>query len=77
MKQTEYGRVTFRVRTHVCGATQVAMSAKNGAKLVRITEDGRDDLIVTTSRGTSEVPWSNVASAEPVGTRPLAKAKPK
>jgi hypothetical protein len=44
---------------------QTGIQAGNGVRLLRVTEDGRDDLYVSgssVSPGT-EIPWSNVASA--------------
>lgn len=73
--QTEYTNVTFRIRTKIHGSTVAALSSKNGFKLLRVTEDGRDDLTVASARGACEVPWSNVASAILMHAAPAKKGK--
>lgn len=61
---TEYARVTFKARTFVGRQSRDGIGAKNGVRLVRVTEDGRDDLRVSGPgfADTWEVPWSNIAS---------------
>jgi hypothetical protein len=72
--KTEYNNVTFRVRTRICGSTVGALSSKDGIKLTRVTDAGRDDLLVVTSRGACEVPWTNIASAQAGPAKVKAKA---
>lgn len=45
--QIEYTNVVFLVGTRIHGSYTRAMSAKDGRKLTRIVESGRDDLVIT------------------------------
>ena len=58
--KTEYASVKLPPNT-LAGATVTSLSARNGTTLTRVTEDGRDDLVVTkagNARGSFEIAWS-------------------
>lgn len=66
-KITPYKSVEFKFRARVVlGVARVAsVEALKGVKLLRVTDEGRDDLCIDGPQilpGT-EVPWSNVTAA--------------
>lgn len=73
MMKTEYQSVVFPPGTSVFGRITRAMSHRDGVKLERVTEDGRDDLVITKpGREPWDVPWAQVRG----GLRaPVGKAK--
>jgi hypothetical protein len=63
--RTEYKSVRFRDAARVqAGKTRQEIEAIGGVRLIRVTDDGRDDLfVVSPGMAQVDVPWSNVASA--------------
>lgn len=58
--KTEYCNVKVPLNT-ILGATTQALSNQHGTRLTRITEDGRDDLVVTRpGKQTVHIAWSQV-----------------
>ncbi len=60
--KTEYATVKLPQNT-LAGATVTSLSARQGTTLVRVTEEGRDDLVVTQAnnpRKSFEIAWSQV-----------------
>lgn len=72
--KTEYSSVVFPPGTSVLGRVTRAMSARDGVTLTRITEDGRDDLVITKAgREPWDVPWAQVRGGLRASTGPVAK----
>lgn len=76
-KRTEYAAVVFKTPCRVLeGRGKVGdIEATQGVRLVRVTEDGRDDLIIGgkgVPEGT-EVPWNNVASGRRMSPKSESK----
>lgn len=63
--RTEYRSVRFRDPARVqAGKTRTEIEALGGVRLVRVTDEQRDDLLVITNGvNGAEVPWTNIASA--------------
>lgn len=72
----EYSNVKIPPNT-VAGATITAISSRDGTSLVRVIEDGRDDLVIS-KRGRPDVhlSWSQVKGGL-VAASTVAKAKQK
>ncbi len=68
--KTEYARVSFlkSVRVFSSVGPKQGLDGKNGVRLFRVTESGRDDLVIelpaNDKRDPWEVPWANVGSAQ-------------
>lgn len=75
--QIEYSNVVFPPGVIIHGKTTRAMSSKDGRKLVRVIEDGRDDLVVTSpGREEFHVPWSRTNGGMVISAKPkTAKVK--
>lgn len=75
--QFEYSNVVFPPGVIIHGKTTRAMSAKEGRKLVRIVENGRDDLVITApGREDFHVPWSRTSGGMVISEKPKpAKTK--
>lgn len=74
--QIEYSNVVFPPSTVIHGKTTRAMSNREGRKLVRIVESGRDDLVVSQpGRPDYHIAWSRTGGGVVVGAKPLAKSK--
>lgn len=75
--QIEYSNVVFPPGVVIHGKTTRAMSAKEGRKLVRVVDQGRDDLVITQpNRPDFHVPWARTNGGLVMpATKPVAKAK--
>lgn len=73
---TVFSRVSFPPHTTINGRTTRVISAREGRKLTRITEDGRDDLIIEEpGREPYVMPWARTNGGN-VAVKPgTAKAK--
>lgn len=64
MTKTEYQSVCFKAPARVRPGKRVdSLEAVAGVVLTRVTDESRDDLLVTGVPIPAEVPWHNVASA--------------
>lgn len=72
--KTEYSSVVFPPGTSVRGRITRAISSREGVKLTRVTDAGRDDLVIEKAGLEPwDVPWAQVRG----GLRaPEARAKP-
>jgi hypothetical protein len=75
--KTEYSNIKVPLNT-ILGATVQALSNKNGTRLTRVTEDGRDDLVVTRpGKQTVHLPWAQVKGGflqdGPIATGPAPR----
>ena len=74
--RTEYASVRFCYVGRVLpGKPITEIEARDGRSLIRVTEEGRDDLYIvgTGITGIVEIPWSNVASAQRAASSPKGK----
>ncbi len=69
--KTEYSHVKLPPNT-IAGATVTALTTRAGVTLTRVTEEGRDDLVVVSKGRTYEMAWSQVKGAI---RAPVAPAK--
>ncbi len=66
--KTDYSHVKIPLNT-VLGGTVQALSTRAGTKLTRVTEDGRDDLVVQRpGKPTVHLAWSQVKGGIVEGT---------
>jgi hypothetical protein len=74
--RTEYSNVILPSGT-IGGANLRALSVRGGYKLTRVTEEGRDDLIVERNARVFEIAWSQVkGGVRALESKPsVAKAK--
>jgi hypothetical protein len=75
--KTEYSNIKVPLNT-ILGATTQALSNRNGVRLTRVTEDGRDDLVVTRpGKQTVHLPWAQVKGGflqdGPIATGPAPR----
>lgn len=74
--QIEYSNVVFPPGVIIHGKTTRAMSAKEGRKLVRVIENGRDDLVITSpGRPEFHVPFARTNGGMVASAPKVAKAK--
>ena len=75
--KTEYSNAVFPPGTTIHGRVTRAIGTRDGVKLTRVTEDGRDDLVIEKAgREPWDVPWAQVRGALRMPVKPaLAKAK--
>lgn len=75
MKRTLYSHVKLPQNT-IAGATVTSLVAKEGVTLERVTEDGRDDLVVTfvgNPRRSFEIAWSQIKGGVRSNGEPYVK----
>ncbi len=70
---TLYSHVKLPPNT-IAGATVTAMTTRAGVTLTRVTEEGRDDLIIVSKGRTYEIAWSQIKGAIRAPVQPTAKA---